>query len=416
MLLRRSLRPHLLLVLLSLLFSSFASQPARGQSPDAADLAPRYRTWLEDVALLMSPQEKAVFLALKKDYQRDTFMRKFWQVRDPFPQTPQNELEDRWEQRIAIARSRFGGVSDDRAHMLLFNGEPAEVFPVHCDVLLPLEIWTYPGTDRIRGAFSLVFIAHGSSNYKLWYPNDGLFPLLSAARGAGGQSDPRLPGHRRAVLAGGGHLLAARRGAGLAAGGDHPEARPHSGRGVALHLLLLRHGRPGGRRDLPGPGGHFLPRPLRQPHGGAGPRDRAPGGRQAGAHRGQPHGELRLHRRRRGAQQGRAVRALPLSLRPARIRGDGRKNPPGLPALPAARKLLPGAEDRGHGGQELLPRAARAGRAGGDGSGIGSRAAFRRSLKPGNRRSGGSPGRGQRHPGHGGPVRRSGPFSGRLGE
>jgi Ca-activated chloride channel family protein len=168
-----------LLLALCLVFFSFASLPALGQPPDAADLAPRYRTWLEDVALLISPKEKAVFLALKKDYQRDTFMRKFWQVRDPFPQTPQNELEERWEQRVAIARERFGGLSDDRARMLLFNGEPAEVFPVHCEELLPLEIWSYPGTERIRGAFTLAFIAYGRSNYKLWYPNDGLTPLLS---------------------------------------------------------------------------------------------------------------------------------------------------------------------------------------------------------------------------------------------
>ncbi|HSS50784.1 MAG TPA: VWA domain-containing protein, partial [Thermoanaerobaculia bacterium] len=101
------------------------------------------------------------------------------EVRDPFQQTPQNELKDRWEQRVALARERFGGVADDRARMLLFNGEPAEVYPVHCDVLMPLEIWSYPGTERIRGAFSLVFIAHGRSNFKLWYPNDGLQPLLA---------------------------------------------------------------------------------------------------------------------------------------------------------------------------------------------------------------------------------------------
>jgi len=174
MLLRRSLRP-LLLLAFPLLFSISSSLPAA----DVADLEPRYRTWLEDVALLMSPKEKAVFLALKKDYQRDTFMRRFWEVRDPFPQTPQNELKDRWEQRIAIARERFGGVADDRARMLLFNGEPAEVYPVHCEVLMPLEIWSYSGTDRIRSSFTLVFVARGRANYKLWYPNDGLSPLLS---------------------------------------------------------------------------------------------------------------------------------------------------------------------------------------------------------------------------------------------
>ncbi|MEA2600739.1 MAG: hypothetical protein QOF89_1731 [Acidobacteriota bacterium] len=144
-----------------------------------ADLDPRYQKWLEEVALLMSPKEKAVFLALGKDYQRDTFIRRFWEVRDPYPQTPQNELKERWEKRAEIARARFGNLTDDRARMILFNGEPAEVLPARCQVLTSMEIWTYPGTERIRGDFTLVFIARGSS-YQLWNPNDGLMPLLSA--------------------------------------------------------------------------------------------------------------------------------------------------------------------------------------------------------------------------------------------
>jgi len=177
------LRQALLVLLAFSLLLHSANLSAQAPPPKAAevaDLEPRYQRWLEDVALLISPKEKAVFVALKKDYQRDTFMRRFWEVRDPFPQTPQNELKDRWEQRVAIARERFGGVSDDRARMLLFNGEPAEVFPVRCEVLMPLEIWSYPGTERIRGSFSLVFIAYGRANFRLWSPNDGLSPLLSA--------------------------------------------------------------------------------------------------------------------------------------------------------------------------------------------------------------------------------------------
>ena len=154
---------------------------AQAAPPNIADLPPRYQKWLEDVALLIGPKEKAVFLGLGKDYQRDAFIRKFWQVRDPFPQTPQNELQERWEKRVEIARARFGGLGDDRARMLLFNGEPAEVFPVHCEVLMPLEIWTFSSTERIRGDFTLVFIAHGRSNYQLWYPTDGLSPLLSTS-------------------------------------------------------------------------------------------------------------------------------------------------------------------------------------------------------------------------------------------
>ncbi len=167
-----------LLPLLVLLFTFAVPILAAAQAPPA-DLDPRYQKWLEEVELLISPKEKAAFLGLGKDYQRDTFIRRFWEVRDPFPQTPQNELKVRWEQRAEVARQKFGNLTDDRARMILFNGEPADVLLARCEVLTPLEIWTYPGTERVRGDFTLVFIARGASSYQLWYPDDGLMPLLT---------------------------------------------------------------------------------------------------------------------------------------------------------------------------------------------------------------------------------------------
>src|SRR3954463_8547820 len=104
--------------LLVLLFAFAFPILVAAQTPPA-DLDSRYQKWLEEVALLMSPKEKAAFLALGKDYQRDTFIRRFWEVRDPFPQTPQNELKARWEERAEIARARFGNLADDRARMIL---------------------------------------------------------------------------------------------------------------------------------------------------------------------------------------------------------------------------------------------------------------------------------------------------------
>ncbi len=158
-----------------------SSVSVRAQTPPP-DLAPRYSAWLEDVALLISPKEKAAFLALGKDYQRDAFMRRFWQVRDPFPQTPINELKERWEPRARLAREKFGNLMDDRAHMMLFNGEPAEVFQARCDVLLPIELWSYPGTERIRGSFTLAFVSRGGSPkgpFRLWSPGEGVESVLS---------------------------------------------------------------------------------------------------------------------------------------------------------------------------------------------------------------------------------------------
>jgi Ca-activated chloride channel family protein len=171
---RRSLTSVVLALVLSI-------SAVRAQAPPA-DLAARYASWLEEVALLMSPKEREAFLGLGKDYQRDAFMRRFWAVRDPFPQTPRNELQERWEARAQLARERFGKLTDDRARMLLFNGEPADVFLARCDVLLPVEIWSYPGTDRIRNEFTLAFVSRGGSPkgpFRLWSPAEGIESLLS---------------------------------------------------------------------------------------------------------------------------------------------------------------------------------------------------------------------------------------------
>ena len=101
----------LLLVVLALVLSApLLAAPPEPAAP--ADLAPRYQAWLEEVAPLIDAKEKTAFLALQKDYQRDAFIRRFWDVRDPFPQTPVNELRARWEQHAGIARQRYGNMFD----------------------------------------------------------------------------------------------------------------------------------------------------------------------------------------------------------------------------------------------------------------------------------------------------------------
>ncbi|HEY7215441.1 MAG TPA: VWA domain-containing protein [Thermoanaerobaculia bacterium] len=155
-----------------------AAPPAKEPPPLPADLAPRYASWLDEVALLMNAKEREVFLALGKDYQRDAFIRRFWEVRDPFPQTARNEFQERWDERARVARERFGNLTDERSRMMLLNGEPAHVLQARCEVLVPLEIWDYPGTEKIRGDFSLVFVAYGAT-YRLWSPSDGVEWILA---------------------------------------------------------------------------------------------------------------------------------------------------------------------------------------------------------------------------------------------
>jgi VWFA-related protein len=198
---RSSLTPTLLLLVSCVVFSSLSSAapllkpspPTPAQAEAIAKLPPRQRDFLETVAVLVSDKERDAFLALPRDYQRDAFIRRFWEVRDPFPQTPRNEFREGWEERAKIARDRFGNLTEDRAVMLLWNGPPGNVVRGQCEVLLPLEIWSYEGTDRLKGSFTLVFVSpQGSMKgpFRLWYPNEGLLTVLTPDARVRGQANP----------------------------------------------------------------------------------------------------------------------------------------------------------------------------------------------------------------------------------
>jgi VWFA-related protein len=183
---RRRWRPPL--GALALLLGAAAAFGAAAPDEAVRHLEARHRQWLELVAPLLSDAERQAFLALDKEYQRDAFIRRFWQVRDPHPETAGNEFEESWEERAELARQRYGDLQgDDRSRMLLFNGEPQSVVQATClDVLRPLEIWFYPRTDRIRDSFALVFVAAGGASrgpFRLWYPSQGPWPLLEPRGG-----------------------------------------------------------------------------------------------------------------------------------------------------------------------------------------------------------------------------------------
>src|ERR1700760_1359981 len=130
----------LLLTLLSPLAASAAdSKPTRAErkaEKEAIEKLPqKYRDWLETVELLISDQELKTFLALDKDYQRDAFIKQFWEARNPY-KTLRNTFEERWDQKVEEAKSLFGNLKDDRARMLLLNGPPSSRLEVHCSSIL----------------------------------------------------------------------------------------------------------------------------------------------------------------------------------------------------------------------------------------------------------------------------------------
>jgi Ca-activated chloride channel homolog len=144
----------------------------------------KYRDWLEEVDLLIGKDERRQFLALTRDYQRDGFIHRFWEARNPVPGSARNAFKAQWEARLAAIRAEYGNITEDRARMRLLHGEPggepADVIKTDCGMALwPLEIWHYPGGERLPRNLYLVFYAHGGGGYRLWRRSDGPGALVA---------------------------------------------------------------------------------------------------------------------------------------------------------------------------------------------------------------------------------------------
>ena len=161
---------------------------------DAPPLAEKYRAWLDEVRLIIAPEERSAFLALTEDHRRDAFIDAFWKARDPDPATPLNDFRERHYARREEARSRFGSYDAEAAVVWILNGEPADVFRNDCGIALwPIEIWYYRESATIRHPFSLLFYRPaGGSVLRLWDPSQG-YAVLQTFRGADTSVEPGRP-------------------------------------------------------------------------------------------------------------------------------------------------------------------------------------------------------------------------------
>ncbi|HEX3557129.1 MAG TPA: VWA domain-containing protein [Thermoanaerobaculia bacterium] len=151
----------------------------------------RFRAWLEEVDPLITQREREVFVALAADADREAFIQRFWDVRDPYPETPRNEARERWEARLTEARRRWGGTRDDRSRVFLLNGEPDSIIAARCDGT-PLELWTYEPRFQIQYHTVLAFLSDPAGGpSRLWQPGKGGPDLVAAARSRKCEGDPR---------------------------------------------------------------------------------------------------------------------------------------------------------------------------------------------------------------------------------
>jgi len=169
-----------LLVLPLLTTAAAEGQLKKKQWKLVQTLPAKYQQWIAEVELALAQEEFEAFMALEKDYQRDAFIKRFWQVRDPYPETARNEARDRWYEMIEFANNNFGGVGDERGRFLMLNGPPTGRLEVRCQRLQPTEIWFYDGSWKVGFQFYLIFYRPGSvGNFRLWYPQDGMDELFN---------------------------------------------------------------------------------------------------------------------------------------------------------------------------------------------------------------------------------------------
>ena len=82
----------------------------------------------EDVAWIITGQERADFVKLSTDKQRDKFVVAFWERRNPTPGSSENKFKEQHYRRLAYANTHFAasvaGWKTDRGRMYILYGPP----------------------------------------------------------------------------------------------------------------------------------------------------------------------------------------------------------------------------------------------------------------------------------------------------
>jgi len=96
------------------------------------ELLTPYKKWMdEDVAYIISDEERKAFKQLNTDEEREQFVEQFWLRRDPTPDTEENEYKEEHYRRIAYANEHFAsgipGWRTDRGRIYIQYGAPDEI-------------------------------------------------------------------------------------------------------------------------------------------------------------------------------------------------------------------------------------------------------------------------------------------------
>jgi GWxTD domain-containing protein len=142
-----------------------------------SELSTAYKSWLEqDVAYIISDEERGAFKNLSNDEEREAFIENFWLRRNANPDSPENEFREEHYRRIAYANEHFAagkpGWKTDRGHIYISFGPPDSI-DAHpsggqyerpqdegggSTATFPFEVWRYRYLESIGENVELEFV------------------------------------------------------------------------------------------------------------------------------------------------------------------------------------------------------------------------------------------------------------------
>ena len=195
----RQQRTRSLALALSLLVTaSPAALAQKKKAGDAQDVPERERTvkkersnmfkkWIdEDVAYIITDEERQAWKKLTTDEEREQFIEAFWRRRDPDPDTDVNEYLEEHYERVAYANEHFAsgipGWKTDRGRIYIMYGPPneKESHPAGgqydrpsyegggSTTTYPFEVWFYRYLPGIGSGIEIEFVdPTGSGEYRI---------------------------------------------------------------------------------------------------------------------------------------------------------------------------------------------------------------------------------------------------------
>ena len=168
---------------------ALADDPPRDESVTPAPLTHEELEWLDDVAPLMTKDEKKVYTSLATPGQRTAFRDEFWALRQRDGLRPPfgPNFKNLYESRLEIVKADYDGRKTDAGRIVLAMGEPASVVKIECagvEVFRPVEVWTMAPSEGHMVPPHLIFYRNYESGpLKLWTPMSGLSALLAPLTG-----------------------------------------------------------------------------------------------------------------------------------------------------------------------------------------------------------------------------------------